>query len=81
MLVYVEQANAAASYLCINVSFADTVKSIKEKILDQKGISPAQQRLFFAGKELQDAQTMADVNIKKESTLHLLLRLCGGWLL
>ena len=65
--------------MTFDVDQNESIDLIKAKIQEKQGIPQEQQRLIWAGKDLQIGKTLSDYNIQQDSTLHLVIRVRGGY--
>lgn len=63
--------------IAVDTKVSELVSDIKQKIFVKEGVPAAQQRLIYAGKQLEDARTLVDYAIGNETTIHMVLRLVG----
>ena len=59
----------------LDVKPTDTIESLMQMNYVKQQIPTNQQRLIFRGRQLEESRTIADYNIEKESTIHLVLRI------
>ncbi|XP_058448014.1 uncharacterized protein LOC131428249 [Malaya genurostris] len=76
MQIYVKTLTGRT--IVLSVEATDSVESLKKKVEEREDVPPNNQRLLFAGKQLEDGRFLSDYSIIKGSTVHLVLRLRGG---